>query len=94
MPIPNGPLMTSPDDLETVRALALRAANDLRAVRESLIGIEAASQENQVLLLAAVLESARKSRTGIQDLCVHLGEAAMSRGASPRLLDWSDGTPS
>lgn len=94
MPIPNGPFMSTADDLETVRELAQCAANDLRAVSESLIGIETASQEDQILLLAAVLESARKSRTGIQDLCVQLGEAAMSRGASPRLLDWSDGTPS
>lgn len=48
--------------------------------------------EEQVLLLAGLLEAARAARTGMDDICTQLAEVALLRGATPRLLDWSDGT--
>jgi hypothetical protein len=47
--------------------------------------------EEQATLLAGLLERARASRRRMDGVCARLGEAALDRGASPRMLDWADG---
>ena len=51
----------------------------------------ALSDEDQATLLAGLLERARAARRAVDLVCAGLAEAALERGASPRMLDWADG---
>jgi predicted transcriptional regulator len=80
-------------DLDVVRSLVARTQRDLRSIDGSLGVIdETVTAEEQVLMLASLVEAARAARAGMDDLCTQLAEIALLRGATPRLLDWSDGT--
>jgi len=80
-------------DLELARSLVHGALGDLVSVEECLRTFDSqASAEDQVLRIAGLVEAVRAARTGIDGARLSLVEAALSRGASPRLLDLSDGT--
>jgi hypothetical protein len=80
-------------DLGAVRSLVASTMRDLRSIDGSLDAIDdTIATEEQVLQLAALVEAARTARTGMDDICTQLAEVALLRGATPRLLDWSDGT--
>ena len=86
-------MVMSSADLDVVRSLVASTLRDLRSIDGSLGAInDTVAAEEQVLLLASLVEAARSARSGMDDICTQLAEVALLRGASPRLLDWSDGT--
>lgn len=80
-------------DVESLRrasALLTGRARDIEAIAGSLAA--AGDPEAQLIQLGAMLESVRAGRRALDDLVIHIAEAAMARGAGPRFLDWSDAT--
>jgi hypothetical protein len=86
--------MTNDDEDLALLVVVLDAAvPELGAVREGVGAAMTASlsSEEQVTLLAGLLERARAVRRDVDAVCAGLGGAALDRGAPPRMLDWADG---
>jgi len=83
----------SVEDLNRVAVALEDALAELREVRQRLEteGLSTMGPDEVAMLLAGALERARSARRNVDVVCAGLAEAAMERGASPRMLDWSDG---
>lgn len=85
-----------PDDAQQALTLASGVAQalatDLSEISGELTRLSEvdALQTESLLRVAAAMEAARSIRRGADELCALLGEAALSRGATPGLLDWAD----
>lgn len=81
------------DDLTRVHAALEDLLADLHHLRERLAPdvLSEVGTEAQAILLAGALELTRSARRSLDVVHVGVAEAALERGASPRMLDWSDG---
>lgn len=86
--------MSGSTEIDEALFLVGRAREALLHVELSLTEFDdAAAQYEQAVSLAAAVEAIRTARATIDAAGVQLADATMARGMSPRLLDWTDGTP-
>lgn len=87
-------MTVEPSEIDIARRFIARAREDLLQVDESLTRFDgSAAQLEQAMCLAAAVEALRAASRNADAACVRLADAAMVRGVSPRVLDWTDGTP-
>lgn len=81
------------DDLSRLVADIDKLRSELDGLRNSLspdchVGID---MSEQATLLAGTLERARHARRAMDLVYLGVAEAALDRGATPRMIDWTDG---
>jgi hypothetical protein len=80
------------ESLEAVGSALAQVDGLVESLRARLDTLDHEGEES-ALVLAAMFETACALRDRVDEIRLHCAELAMGEGLSPRVLDWSDGTP-